>query len=697
MTITIITIVNDAYDEALMQCSHPMVIYGTEVKRNHPTICEPVKNATPLDLLREVSEKNPFTTNKFAFINANALSIYNISMEEVETLLANDISATHVIVKEVIIPYKEVFNDDLIITNGNCNELRISYGESIRNIFRVTDYDYVIERCMRRYVDLRRYNQAKRCCDAILSSGVTGANRFRTLYYLYMAHYWLNEGDKVMATLNDMAELIRIDNEAHTNYKDNKEFYDTNIAYASVHGKIPSMIRNTLCVAIPCYKPHLGCINTLLDSIRAQTRKPDEVIIVSSQTQVVDAIDVKLEDGWSLCIKASQANASTNRNALAAMSNCDIISFIDADDVMYPDRCELIMKAFEEDPDVSLVLHNFNFLGENDRSFEPCGELRFIHGYLFPGGNHKVHNGHVSVRRSLFTHFKYNESLMAGEDVDFTNRIYNASYKVKYLPNKLSIYSKIKNKTIYGMLVGGMGNQLFIMAKTLYEAKRTGANYAFVITNHNPYLDTLYSKIKDKFIDRSQLRGYIVYKEKQWSYYDTSFDIDTCFCIHDNVLLEGYWQSERHFPGIREQLLNMLDLQCDYNVDDACLIMVRRGDYLKYKDIHNPCNLTYYKEAMKIMRNKGIKTFYITSDDMEYCKEHFQEAIPIDGDDVNTLKQAVKFKHFIIANSTYHWFATFFADGVQTIIAPDEWIKLPNTDYRSIYRHDMIIIPRNDE
>jgi glycosyltransferase involved in cell wall biosynthesis len=116
-------------------------------------------------------------------------------------------------------------------------------------------------------------------------------------------------------------------------------------------------------VGIPCYKPHLATLWRLLDSIATQTVVPDIVVVETSSTSDVDVDASKLGHyGFELHVIAvpERRNASENRNATIQLlldNNCTIISMLDADDIMHPQRMEFVHAAI--DAGAEIVLHNF--------------------------------------------------------------------------------------------------------------------------------------------------------------------------------------------------------------------------------------------------------------------------------------------------------------------------------------------------
>ena len=116
------------------------------------------------------------------------------------------------------------------------------------------------------------------------------------------------------------------------------------------------------------------------------------------------------------------------------------------------------------------------------------------------------------------------------------------------------------------------------------------------------------------------------FKEKRSSYFDARV------FKNNFVYLDGYWQNELYFSHIREVLLTELspislmnDLSCDYlesiEKTNSVSLHVRRGDYLNLKNI-NVLDVDYYMKAVEyIKKNVEKPTFYIFSDDLDWCRK----------------------------------------------------------------------------
>ena len=179
---------------------------------------------------------------------------------------------------------------------------------------------------------------------------------------------------------------------------------------------------------------------------------------------------------------------------------------------------------------------------------------------------------------------------------------------------------------------------------------------------------------------------------------------------------KGYFQSDHYFNeysseikelftpygGIVSYLKKNSDIFSTFpeleSTNDYCFIGVRRGDYITYSDVHNPCGMTFYNGAMSHMQKER---YYILSDDVEWCKEKFvgnQFRFFEIKDDLIQLFASCLFKNYIISNSTFYWWGSFLSiyDSPR-IIAPDKWLfgkDVTPDKYYTIYRKSMEILER---
>ena len=175
------------------------------------------------------------------------------------------------------------------------------------------------------------------------------------------------------------------------------------------------------------------------------------------------------------------------------------------------------------------------------------------------------------------------------------------------------------------------------------------------------------------------------FKEKRSSHFDASV------FKNDDVYFDGYWQNELYFSGIRELLLrefesisSMSDVGCAYleciKKSNSVSLHIRRGNYLNLKNV-NVLDVDYYMKAVDYLR-KSIEnpTFFIFSDDLEWCKNSLgflDNSIFVDRTktEIDDLKLMSFCQHNIIANSSFSWWGAWLnQNSKKTVIAPKDWL-----------------------
>lgn len=172
--------------------------------------------------------------------------------------------------------------------------------------------------------------------------------------------------------------------------------------------------------------------------------------------------------------------------------------------------------------------------------------------------------------------------------------------------------------------------------------------------------------------------------------------------LPSNIYLEGYWQTEKYFSHIKDELLKDFSFKTPLskkNLDiledagtETVSIHIRRGDYLKTQTL-NVCSKDYYLNAIKLLFSKANpKSILVFSDDIPWCKSDLKleeyitnilklNNIKIFYIDWNTGKDSYqdmqlmsKCKYHIIANSSFSWWGAYLDPNPEKIvIAPSVW------------------------
>lgn len=176
------------------------------------------------------------------------------------------------------------------------------------------------------------------------------------------------------------------------------------------------------------------------------------------------------------------------------------------------------------------------------------------------------------------------------------------------------------------------------------------------------------------------------------------FDKKLLNCPH-YFFYDGYFQNEKYFKSLREDLLKDFSLKESFaqlnapnqNIlnqiknTNSISLHIRRGDYISLEHVNNThgiCSLEYYKKAIDYITSK-IKNphFYIFSDDINWVKENLKIDYPYTIVDFNQGKSYCDLelmrncKNNITANSSFSWWAAWLNENPEKIvISPKKWL-----------------------
>lgn len=204
---------------------------------------------------------------------------------------------------------------------------------------------------------------------------------------------------------------------------------------------------------------------------------------------------------------------------------------------------------------------------------------------------------------------------------------------------------------------GRFGNQLFQMASTIGIANRNNTTWGFPSWEYSSYFANPFPAIRV-----NNCREYV---EKEPYYQDVDLD------FRYNWNLKGYFQSWKYFYHCDKVIHHVFNFQRVYSLGVA--VHVRRGDYLDRQHVHPVQTLDYYKRAMELFNGEH---FTIFSDDIDWCKEHIQGyniGYRIPQDTISDFKEMSGFSKFIIANSSYSWWAAYLSKS-DKVVAPSNYV-----------------------
>ena len=251
-------------------------------------------------------------------------------------------------------------------------------------------------------------------------------------------------------------------------------------------------------------------------------------------------------------------------------------------------------------------------------------------------------------------------------------------------------------------IMGGLGNQMFTITAAYITSVSNNLPlniYNFSNSPHSKidYLKTIYRNFPG--VKSEVFKDVCNYKIIRQRVADGTKDerIFQCWNPHTNAtrcILVGYFQYYRNIipyeKPIRNLFLSGLSEQRDkllakYNFINTGFIHVRRGDYLKFPDIHYLQPITYYEKALE--KHDSSLKFFVVGDDNQWIKsEKFfaNERFTIfEGDELETLAlMTLCTSGAICANSSFSWWGAFLGayEKRNPVVVPKKWIKFPNSE-----------------
>ncbi len=239
-------------------------------------------------------------------------------------------------------------------------------------------------------------------------------------------------------------------------------------------------------------------------------------------------------------------------------------------------------------------------------------------------------------------------------------------------------------------IYGQLGNQLFQIAAALGFSFDYGVD-AYFPALHNPQWNIAYNRDRLFFrVDASYLP-----RQPRHLFSESSWRSAERIPYREDLLLDGYFQSWKHFHHHREKILSVfapsretLDwLEGKYGAllgsNNVVGIHVRTQSKRTHDaGIHPFWGMPYYERAMECFPEDSV--FVVCSDRINWCKKHFsplgREVFYIEGNDgILDLFLLAKCRHLILANSSFSWWAAYFHEHPEgRVIFPELWKEEPN-------------------
>ena len=287
-------------------------------------------------------------------------------------------------------------------------------------------------------------------------------------------------------------------------------------------------------------------------------------------------------------------------------------------------------------------------------------------------------------------------------------------------------------------MTGGLGNQMFQYAlylklKTLGRQVKMDDVTEYENRDARPIMlwcfDLSYPKasreeinqLTDGFMKLGHRIRRKLFGRRSLEYQEQSCNFDEQVLIREPAYLTGYFQSDRYFKDIEEQVREAFQFSDKIwrEIDDEIVekirnfqeqidnslsvsIHIRRGDYMENEEVYGHiCTETYYKRAVELMKVKYPGAcFFVFSNEPEWAEKWTKDQYGsgngftvIEGTDEMTgyldLFLMSRCRHHILANSSFSWWGAWLNPSEdKTVIAPSKWFN--NQDCRDIYTDRML-------
>ena len=213
-------------------------------------------------------------------------------------------------------------------------------------------------------------------------------------------------------------------------------------------------------------------------------------------------------------------------------------------------------------------------------------------------------------------------------------------------PSFQNAYNNIR--TLYVLLHGGLGNQMFQLAsayglarkqnrylvalysnnQTMYPHQNSFQEYTHTIFRNTPYIQATNQMFHDSALEVYSELGNV---SMGFEYHPEIFDSETR--KQKDMILNGYFQNEQYFREYRQELLDEWKhpllaerLHETYpNLSKSYFFHIRRGDYLT-NDLYQIAWDEYYSRALNMIMELESETenvqFYVFSNDTQFCKSY---------------------------------------------------------------------------
>ena len=249
---------------------------------------------------------------------------------------------------------------------------------------------------------------------------------------------------------------------------------------------------------------------------------------------------------------------------------------------------------------------------------------------------------------------------------------------------------------IYMYIYGGLGNQLFQAAFAIALRNEINANINLIVSSYRDddirsYLLWMFPGLRATIVPIADAIGAAVINEREVRHISPEGLIPQLAGLleqNGRLFFSGFWQDERYFLKHRQAIRDALSPEVPGTLEEKVRairaeevigIHVRRHGYGHMGLVKN----AYYQRAIEEIRGRrGNIPVMVFTDDQSFCKYMFRNVENVIFQSRHDIDNPIgdfcmlsACRHFVIANSSFSWWAAWLGEGENSIVyAPEPWI-----------------------
>lgn len=238
---------------------------------------------------------------------------------------------------------------------------------------------------------------------------------------------------------------------------------------------------------------------------------------------------------------------------------------------------------------------------------------------------------------------------------------------------------------IISYIQGGLGNQLFQIAAGLSLARDIGCEFRLIRNQHHlplqgtrieNYYNNIFKNIK--FIEAEDVVNFKIYREPFFSFREIP--------KIENLILEGYFQSEKYFKHNENYIREVINFPKCETKPNFVSLHLRQGDYANNLKFHYIQKLDYYNQSVSLIKNYDkILAFSDSKFPDEFNFDRLE--LVTRSNDLDEFSIMSSCQTNIISNSTFSWWAAWANENKnKRVLAPRTWFGPQGPqDWQDIY------------